>query len=219
MIHSLFNIASTIVLLPASELLVKLAYFTIPQSEDETLETPGKILDERFLERPAFAVAQCKNAACDMAQLILKAMSLCVLIQEKYDENAVQTIMEIEQEVDAREDELASYLKKLSTKPLSEGDSKTINKFGRCITDFERISDYTKGIAFAQKKLYKSKEKFSRKATAEARLIYEATLEIVECTVSGFIHGDKEMAFRIDPLADVISRVKKDIRKNHSKRL
>lgn len=218
-IHSLFNIASTIVLLPASELLVKLAYFTIPQSEDETLETSGKVLDERFLERPAFAVAQCKNAVCDMAQLILKAMSLCVFIQEKYNENAVQTIMEIEQEVDAREDELSSYLTKLSTKPLSEWDSKTINKFSRCITDFERISDYTKGIAFAQKKLYKSKEKFSKKATAEARLIYEATLEIVECTVSGFIHGDKEMTFRIDPLADVISRVKKDIRKNHSKRL
>ena len=218
-IHSLFNIASTIVLLPASGLLVKLAYFTIPQSEDETLETSGKVLDERFLERPAFAVAQCKNAVCDMAQLILKAMNLCVFIQEKYDESAVQTIMEIEQEIDVREDELSSYLTKLSTKPLSERDSKTINKFDRCITDFERISDYTKGIAFAQKKLYKSKEKFSKKATAEARLIYEATLEIVECTVSGFIHDEKEMAFRIDPLADVISRVKKDIRKNHNRRL
>ena len=218
-IHSVFNIVSTIVLLPASKLLVKFAYFTIPQSEDETLETSGKGLDERFLEKPAFAVAQCKNAVCDMAQLILKAMSLCVLIQEKYDENAVQTIMEIEQEADAREDELSSYLTKLSTKPLSEQDSKTINKFSRSITDFERISDYTKGIAFAQKKLYKSREKFSKKAAAEAKLIYEATLEIVECTVSGFIHGDKEMAFRIDPLADVISQVKKDIRKNHSKRL
>ena len=218
-IHSVFNIVSTIVLLPASKLLVKFAYFTIPQSEDETLETSGKGLDERFLEKPAFAVAQCKNAVCDMAQLILKAMSLCVFIQEKYDENAVQTIMEIEQEVDAREDELSSYLTKLSTKPLSEQDSKTINKFSRSITDFERISDYTKGIAFAQKKLNKNKEKFSKKAAAEAKLIYEATLEIVECTVSGFIHGDKEMAFRIDPLADVISQVKKDIRKNHSKRL
>ena len=218
-IHSLFNIASTIVLLPASRLLVKLAYFTIPQSKDETLETSGKVLDERFLEKPAFAVAQCKNAVCDMAQLILKAMSLCVFIQEKYDENAVQTIMEIEQEVDAREDELSSYLAKLSTKPLSERDSKTINKFSRCITDFERISDYTKGIAFAQKKLYKGKEKFSKKAAAEARLIYEATLETVEYTVSGFIHEDKEMAFRIDPLVDVISQVKKDIRKNHNKRL
>ena len=218
-IHSVFNIVSTIVLLPASKLLVKFAYFTIPQSEDETLETSGKGLDERFLEKPAFAVAQCKNAVYDMAQLILKAMSLCVFIQEKYDENAVQTIMEIEQEVDAREDELSSYLTKLSTKPLSEQDSKTINKFSRSITDFERISDYTKGIAFAQKKLYKSREKFSKKAAAEAKLIYEATLEIVECTVSGFIHGDKEMAFRIDPLADVISQVKKDIRKNHSKRL
>ncbi len=218
-IHSVFNIVSTLLLLPASELLVKLAYFTIPQSEDETLETTGKVLDERFLEKPAFAVAQCKNVVCDMAQLILKAMSLCVFAQEKYDESAVQTIMEIEQEVDVREDELSSYLAKLSTKPLSEQDSKTTNKFSRCITDFERISDYIKGIAYTQKKLYKSKEKFSKKATAEARLIYEATLEIVECTVSGFIHEDKEMAFRIDPLADVISQVKKDIRKNHSKRL
>ena len=218
-IHSVFNIASTIVLLPASRLLVKLAYFTIPQSEDETLETSGKVLDDRFLERPAFAVAQCKNAVCDMAQLILKAMNLCVYIQKKYDENAVQEIMEIEQEVDTKEDELSSYLAKLSTKPLSERDSKTINKYSRCITDFERISDYTKGIAFAQKKLHKGREKFSRKAAAEARLIYEAALEIVECTVSGFIHEDKEMAFRIDPLADVISRVKKEIRKNHSRRL
>nr|WP_300858601.1 Na/Pi cotransporter family protein [uncultured Acetatifactor sp.] len=218
-IHSVFNIASTIVLLPASRLLVKLAYFTIPQSEDETLETSGKVLDDRFLERPAFAVAQCKNAVCDMAQLILKAMNLCVYIQKKYDENAVQEVMEIEQEVDTKEDELSSYLAKLSTKPLSERDSKTINKYSRCITDFERISDYTKGIAFAQKKLHKGREKFSRKAAAEARLIYEAALEIVECTVSGFIHEDKEMAFRIDPLADVISRVKKEIRKNHSRRL
>ncbi len=218
-IHSVFNIVSTILLLPASRLLVKFAYITIPQSEDETLETSGKVLDERFLEKPAFAVAQCKTAVFDMAQLVLKAMSLCVFVQEKYDENAVQTIMEIEQEVDVREDELSSYLTKLSTKPLSERDTKTINKFSRCITDLERISDYTKGIAFTQKKLYHSKEKFSKKATAEAGLIYEATLEIVEYTVSGFIHEDKETAFRIDPLADVISQVKKDIRKNHSKRL
>ena len=218
-IHSVFNIASTIVLLPASKLLVKLAYFTIPQSEDETQETSGKVLDERFLERPAFAVAQCKNAVCDMAQLVLKAVSLCVFTQEKYDENAVQEVMEIEQEIDIREDELSSYLTKLSAKPLSERDSKIISQFSRCITDFERISDYTKGIAFAQKKLYKGKEKFSKKAAAEARLIYEATLETVEYTVSGFIHEDKEMAFRIDPLVDVISQVKKDIRKNHNKRL
>ncbi len=224
-IHSVFNIVATVVLLPASRLMEKLAYFTIPQSGDETLETPGKALDERFLEKPAFAVAQCKNAVCDMAQLILKAMNLCVFVQEKYDENAVQAIMEIEQEVDAREDALLSYLTKLSTKPLSEQDSKTINRFSRCITDFERISDYTKGIAFAQRKLHKgmekghSKEKFSRNATAEAKLIYAAALEIVECTVSGFIHGDKEMAFCIDPLADVICQLKKDIRKNHNKRL
>ena len=219
MIHSVFNIVVTIVLFPASELLVKLTFFTIPQSEDDSLEMSGKMLDERFLEKPAFAVAQCKNAVCEMAQLILRAVSLCVAVQEKYDENAVQTIMDIEQEADVREDELSSYLTKLSAKPLSEQDSIAVGKFSRCITDLERISDYAKGIAFAQRKLHKSKETFSGKATAEARLIFEATLETVECTVSAFIHGDREMAFRIVPLADVISRVKKEIRKNHKKRL
>lgn len=85
-IHSVFNIVATVVLLPASRLLVKLAYFIIPQSGDETLEISERVLDERFLEKPAFAVAQCKNAVCDMAQLILKAMNLCVSVQEKYDE-------------------------------------------------------------------------------------------------------------------------------------
>ena len=61
--------------------------------------------------------------------------------------------------------------------------------------------------------------KFYDKPFASAVAFFEATLEIVECMVSSFIHGDKEMAFRVDPLADVISQVKKAIRRNHNKRL
>ena len=218
-IHSAFNVASTLVLLPASKLIVKLAYLTIPKTEEEELEVQTKVLDERFLERPAFAVAQCKSAVCDVAQLVENAFGLCRVAQENYDEKKVQKIMDIEGEIDLKEDELSSYLTKLSAKPLSERDSKSVGLYGRCITDFERISDYLKGIAYTQKKLARAAESFSEKARTEAEVIFEATQEIVECTVQCFVHEDADLALRVDPLADVIGELKKTIRRNHNKRL
>lgn len=218
-IHSAFNVASTLVLLPASKLIVKLAYLTIPKTEEEELEVKTKVLDERFLERPAFAVAQCKSAVCDVAQLVENAFGLCRVAQENYDEKKVQKIMDIEGEIDLKEDELSSYLTKLSVKPLSERDSKSVGLYGRCITDFERISDYLKGIAYTQKKLARAAESFSEKARTEAEVIFEATQEIVECTVQCFVHEDADLALRVDPLADVIGELKKTIRRNHNKRL
>ena len=195
-IHSAFNVASTIVLLPASRLIVKLAYLTIPKTEGEDMDVQTKVLDERFLERPAFAVAQCKSAVCDVAQLVENAFGLCRVVQENYDERKVQKVMDIEGEIDIKEDELSSYLTKLSAKPLSERDSKYVGLYGRCITDFERISDYLKGIAYAQKKLARAAESFSSKAQTEAEIIFEATQEIVECTVQCFVHEDADMACR-----------------------
>ncbi|MCF0115463.1 MAG: Na/Pi cotransporter family protein, partial [Erysipelotrichaceae bacterium] len=69
-IHTTFNVLATIVLLPASSLLEKLAYMSIPEGADDNKSSEVKILDERFLERPAFAVAQCKNAVCEIAKLV-----------------------------------------------------------------------------------------------------------------------------------------------------
>lgn len=218
-IHSVFNVAATLVLLPASKLIERLAYITIPKTDDEDMDMQLKVLDERFLERPAFAVAQCKSAVCDVAQLVEKAVGLCVLTQNKYGEENVKKVMEIEADVDVKEDELTSYLAKVSAKQLSERDSKAVGMYGKCITDFERMSDYAKGISYAQKKLSDMNDTFSKKAVEEARIMFEATLEIVENTVQCFVHDDIENALHIDPLADVISSLKKQIRKNHNMRL
>ncbi|MDO4473300.1 MAG: Na/Pi cotransporter family protein [Eubacteriales bacterium] len=218
-IHSVFNIAATLVLLPASRLIEKLAYVTIPRTDDEDAGEQIKVLDERFLEKPAFAVAQCKTAVCDMAQLIQQTMGLVASVQNSYSEEQIQKIVDIEAEVDVREDELFTYLTKLSVKPLSEVDSKNISKYGKCIIDFERISDYAKGIAYAQKKLKKEEGQFSEDALEDMKVIFDATMEIVECTVRCFVHEDRELAMHIDPLADVISSLKKQIRKNHNQRL
>ena len=218
-IHSLFNIVSTLVLMPASGILEKLAFITIPKTDEEDMQVEPKLLDERFLERPAFAVAQCKHAVCEMAQVVEQAVGLCGHIQSGYDKETVQKIIDIEDEVDIMEDELSTYLTKVSAKALSEKDSKEVGKYIKCIVDFERISDYAKGIAYAFKRLDKKGEKFSKSATKEAEAIFAATMEVVEYTVRCFVHDDKEMAFRINPLADIISEMKREISRNHKKRL
>ncbi|MGN0325248.1 MAG: Na/Pi cotransporter family protein [Lachnospiraceae bacterium] len=222
-IHSLFNIAATVVLLPLSKWIEKLAYLTIPVTRDETAsedhDEEFKFLDERFLERPAFAVAQCKSAVCDMAKLVEEAMALAVKASSDYNKKEIDRIISIEDIVDSKEDELGSYLTKLASKPLSENDSRLVGKFTKCITDFERISDYLKGIAFTLEKMDRQGESFSKKAMLEKSIIFAATYEIVENTVECFVHEDREMALRIDPLDDVISKLKEEIRRNHNKRL
>ena len=78
-IHSTFNIAATLVLLPFGKVLVKLATLTIPETEDEKVEEipdATKLLDTRFLEKPAFAVAQCKNVGIEMAKLAQRSLAV-----------------------------------------------------------------------------------------------------------------------------------------------
>ncbi len=222
-IHSAFNISATVILLPLSRLIEKLAYITIPLTKDETGEGEvlyeNKILDERFLERPAFAVAQCKSVVCDIAKLVEEAMALSVRAVSKYNASEISRIIEIEDLIDTKEDELSNYLARLSVKPLSEKDSKLVGKFRKCVVDLERISDYLKGIAFVLQKMNKRKSRFSKKALTECDIIFRATYEIVEDAIACFIHEDKDLAVRIDPLDDVIALLKKKIRKNHNKRL
>lgn len=223
LIHSLFNISATLLLLPLARFIEKLTYIALPVTKEETeSEEAGSEsapLDERFLERPAFAVAQCKSALCEMAKLVEEAMALSVQSAEKYHKEDIERIIEIEDIVDGKEDELDSYLTKLGSKQLSEKDSKLVNKFGKCITELERISDYLKSIAYALQKMNKKKKKFSKKASSEQALIFHAAYETVEDAVSCLVHEDKEMADRIDPLAEVIASLKVKIRKNHNRRL
>ncbi len=223
LIHSLFNISATLLLLPLSKWIERLTYIALPVTKEETeSEEAGlenNLLDERFLEQPAFAVAQCKSALCDMAKLVEEAMALSVQTVSKYNKNYIARIIQIEDIVDGKEDELDIYLTKLASKPLSEKDARLVNKFTKCITEFERISDYLKGIAYILQKMNKKEKNFSKKAAAEQELIFRAAYEIIENTVACFVHEDMEMACRIDPLAEVISSLKERIRKNHNKRL
>jgi len=222
-IHSVFNIAATFVLLPAAKWIEKLACISIPIHEEEDgmqqMEEKRNLLDERFLKRPAFAVARCKSAVCEIAQLVEESMALVVKSAVKYDEAEIARVFEIEDIIDEKEDELTTYLTKLSAKSLTEKDSRLVGKFAKCMLDFERISDYLKGIGYTLEKMNRKGNQFSETASIERDIIIQAAYEIVESTAQCFVHEDQDMAARIDPLYETIITLKKRIRKNHNKRL
>ena len=183
-IHSAFNISVTILLLPFSKLLVKLACLTVRDKGTEEVVSPEdkefKILDTRFLETPALAIEQSRNAARNMAQEAKQALKIALTLIDDYSEEKALQVQKIESKVDRYEDELGTYLVNLNHKNLTLEDSQSLSIMLHCIGDFERISDHAVEIKDAAEEMHQKKLHFSQKALAELHVLEKAVNDIVE---------------------------------------
>ncbi len=222
-IHSIFNVVATICLLPFSKLLVKLACLTIKdEDKQETVSEVDKtlgLLDVRFLDTPSYAVEQSRGVAVTMASLAEEAMNLAMSLFKEYDEEKAKKVVTLESEVDRFEDELGSYLVKLSSKNLSEKDSHTLNNILHCIGDFERISDHARNLKEAAEEMNQKKIEFSDKAKAELEVLERAIHDILKITMLSFNEEDLNLAKQVEPLEEVIDGLNLDIKQRHVKRL
>ena len=229
-VHTIFNVAATIVLLPFSKGLERLAVLTIPDKATDVEEQVQKqqtadvdegmkLLDERFLDHPAFAVAQAKTAAVVMAKLVNEALTLAIPLYQDYDKKKVQTICEIEERVDQYEDVLGTYLVRLCAKPLAEHDNHVLTTLLHSISDLERMADHAVNLAQNAQRMKKEKANFSKKAQAELELFSSAMNEILSLTFTVFENEDAGQAANIEPLEEVIDDLKEEIRTRHIRRL
>lgn len=220
-IHSAFNIAATLVLLPFAQQLVRLATWTIRDSEPEKEEKQHNIplLDARFLDTPSFAIEQCRNAAIQMAQKAKKALFLAMQLVTAYDEETAAEVVELENEVDCYEDQLGSYLVKLSSRELTMYDSNTLSLLLHCIGDYERISDHAVNIKEAAQEMYEKKISFSKKALSEMQVFSKALTDIVTSAVEAFEKEDIEEAKSIEPMEEVIDDLNAELKLRHVERL
>lgn len=222
-LHTAFNVAAVIVMFPVSWILEKLAYLTIPETEEEREEQKAKkdlqLLDTRFLSTPGFALEQCKNAAVDMAELAKEGLFLAIGMLEKFDEKEAERVVELENMVDHYEDEIGSYLIKLSSRHLTEKDSQQLSVLIHCIGDFERISDHAVNIMDAAKEMYQKEQGFSKKAQEELAVYTGAVKDIVNTAILVFQEEDLKLAGVIEPLEEVIDYLSVEVKKRHMKRL
>ena len=221
-VHSLFNVFATVVLLPFSKGLEKLAYLTIREEQQEVAEEPqGEllVLDSRFLDQPAFAMEQSVHAAVQMAEESKKTLFTAMDLIGNYSEEKARKVLELESLVDRYEDELGSYLVKLARKNLNSHDSHTLSIVLHSIGDFERISDHAVNIMEAAREMDKKDLTFSKKAEAELKVLCQAVRDIVENSYKVFTDQDRKLAQSIEPLEEVIDGLNQELKKRHIRRL
>ena len=222
-IHTAFNVAAVVLMFPVSWVLEKLAYLTLPETEEELKQQESKkeiqLLDTRFLSTPSFALEQCKNAAVDMAELAREGLFLAISMLEQFDEKEAERVIELENTVDHYEDEIGSYLVKLSSRHLTEKDSQQLSVLLHCIGDFERISDHAINIMDAAREMNSKEQSFSKKAQEELSVYTGAIKDIVNTSILVFQEEDLKLAGMIEPLEEVIDYLSVEVKKRHMKRL
>ncbi|MBD8914804.1 MAG: Na/Pi cotransporter family protein [Pseudobutyrivibrio sp.] len=223
-IHSVFNVIATVCLLPFHRLLEKLATITVrgndeDEEEMEGLPTELALLDERFLEKPAFAVGHCVTVARKMAELTEESLVLATNLLDHYDKKTAKRVAVLESQIDTFEDMLGTYMIKLSSKPLSVADNQTITTILHCSGNFERISDHAMNICETAQEMHKKELVFSEKASAELQTYIQALRKIVSMTMQAFNTDDYDLAKHVEPLEDVIDGINSKAKKHHIKRL
>lgn len=223
-IHSIFNIAATIVLLPLSGFLEFLAVKTIKDDDEEEDELSKhdkvlQLLDPVFLERPGFAIMQCRKVASEMAELSMKSVGRAVGLLTAYDEEIAERIRKEEDTVDKYEDQLGTYLLRLSTKDLSKEDGHRLSLMLHSLGDIERISDLAVNILLAVEQMHKKELIFSKKAMDELAVYSKALKDILTMTVDASEQNDRYKAALVQPLEELMDDMNKELKKRHVKRL
>ena len=221
-IHSLFNIGCTMVLYPFSGMLVKLAELSIPNGEEKSASSrPAALqaLDERFLDRPGFAMNLCKEAVDHMADLARNSFQLAMGLLKHYSDADLNRVVAMEQEADSYEDVLGTYLVKLSGRDLSKADSRTLSILLHCINDFERISDHAINVAESARELGQKGLTLSPDSRKELAVYGQAVADILDLTVSVFAADDTDRAKGVEPLEEVIDDLSNEMRSRHIERL
>ena len=214
--HSLYNIGATVVLLPMSKMLMKVAFLIIPEVKE-----PEKtvLLDERLLATPAVALRQAQDLAGKMAQTAQKAMELASGLTVSFDEAIMQQVIDLESETDHYEDILGSYLVKLSEKRLSVEDNRALNTLLYTISDMERIGDHALNVAEAAQEMHDKAIVFSQQAQDELAVLQRAVGDIIARTTNAYIHLDTTQAMKVEPQEQVIDALVREIKSRHVRRL
>lgn len=213
--HSIFNVATTVLLLPFSNQLVKIATNTIKTEPEQVVA----FLDERLFETPSIAISECNKLSNEMADIAKESVESAVTNLFVHSSEASEKIKDMEGRVDVYEDKLGSYLVRFSGKKLAVNDSRTVSKILHTIGNLERISDHALDLTKSSQEIHDKNITMSDKAILELETLGKAVDEIISLATSAYKDMDVSVATKVEPLEQVIDMMTETIRQNHVKRL
>ena len=217
LIHTCFNLFCTFTLLPFCKQFEKLACLLVKEKKGANEKV--SLLDDRLLGTPGVAIERCRQVARDMADLAFRSVKKSFGLLERFDKKLFDEIKKEEDTVDIYEDELGSYLMKITNCDLTKKDSLEVTKLFHMIGNLERLSDHAVNIAESAEEMHVKKVEFSATAKRELSVMLTAVQEIMDNAMMAFVHNDIQVAVRVEPLEEVIDDLQVALRSNHIDRL
>ncbi|MDR2360558.1 MAG: Na/Pi cotransporter family protein [Oscillospiraceae bacterium] len=218
--HTLFNVATTLVLLPLSKVMICIATKLVPdKDEGPHPELIPVVLDTRLYTVPSTAIAQARNAVAQMAEIAYIQASECLNIMITDDQAAISLALQRESTLDKLEVAVSNYLVGIAKQSLGEKDSGEIAFLLAFVSDFERIGDYAQNIIDRAGEIYDKKIVFSDSAKQELKTLERATLEVLRLTIGAMKDNDLETAYKVEPLEETIDDICDLLRTRHVDRL
>jgi len=219
MVHSIFNVGTTVMLVPFCGMLEKIAMMIVRDKGEEDEGLSNVIVDSRLLGTPSVAVAESTVAAARMCAVAVKAASSSLSLFEKYDEETAAVILQREDELDHFEDGLGSFLLKLSGHDVSDSDNRRISRILHTIGDFERLGDHAVNILHGAQEMRDKEINFSADAVSGLKVLFDALRDILDLTNRAYETNDLAAAARVEPLEQVIDGLTAAIKVGHIERL
>lgn len=217
-VHTVFNVVTTAILLPFNRVLERLAIMTVPDSPSDSGEQHS-LLDERLLTTPSVAVGRAMLVGGDMAEICRTALLQAMSTTRVWNDAIADEVTRKEDAVDHYEDVLGTYLVKLSAKHLSQDDNRTVNTLLHTIGDFERVSDHAVNLIKAAREIRDKSIQFSEEALNDLSVLEAAVQDIVNRTVDAFQKNDVYAAKKIEPMEEVVDGLVREVKSRHIMRL
>lgn len=218
--HVTFNLVTTGVLIWFAPLLVKFSKIIIPETEDEKDEVDGiKYLDERILETPSIAMAQVSREVLHMGKISMKEFQYAVDSFIEGNMDKAKKTFKTERIVNELEQEIASYLVKLTNTALSGQQREMIDGLFSTIGDIERVGDHADNLAEMTVYRVENKLDFSESALAEIKHMSERVIKSYKQALTAIKEVDHELARSVIEREGEIDLMEKTLRKKHIRRL
>ena len=215
-VHTLFNTINTVLLFPIKKLLIKFCTVVVPDNEEKTHTV---FLDERIFNNTPIAISECRRLVNEMAEHTRNAIVTSIELIKEYDQQKADYVRETETLTDKYEDKLGTYLVRLSSHNLTAEESHAVARMLHTLSDFERMTDHALNISELALEIRNKNIIFSDDAAHELKVITDALLEIVDITTVSFINDDLELSTKVEPIEQVIDKLKDELKARHVERL
>lgn len=221
MFHTIFNVITVIIMLPLTNLSVKLVCKILPdkKKKDEQPAEHFYYIDEHMLSTPPIAVQQTKNEIVNMAEIALHNYDLACDVICTLDYSQIEKFRQNENELNFLNKEIARFVVKLSKLEMNDADHNYLATTFHTITDLERVGDYAENIIEYADKLKESDQKFSDVAISEVRNLQSRINDLFQKVMKAYVNNDAASLDEANVIEDEIDDITETMGANHIERL